>query len=71
MNMNAVSAVKYSALYKARDCRAYVSNSSSKSLSKAFLLPMVNQGHIIAIVGAIMLSHVIQKMALYYILVLP
>ena len=52
MNMNAVSAVKYSALHKARDCRTYFSNSNAKSLSKAFLLPMVNQGHIIPNVGA-------------------
>ena len=45
MNMNAVSAVKYSALHKARDCRAYFSNSNAKSLSKAFLLPMVPGAH--------------------------
>ena len=57
MIMNAVSAVKYSAVYKALDCRAYVSNSVSKSLPKAFLLPMVNKGYKIANVGASAFHH--------------
>ncbi len=65
-----MSAVKYSVLYKAQDCRAYPTKFNSKSLSKAFLPSTLNQGHIRATVGDITLPQIIKNISLYILVLL-